>query len=392
MNSSGIIHLGTRYLRRQRGKVVLLVAALSLSIILPFGISIFVKEAESHLRSRARVTPLMLGAQGSSLELVFNGLYFSKPAIATFPIQKSKEVGDLANTIPIYAKFSADGFRIVGTSIDYFRFRNLKTDSGNFMAKLGDCVLGAEVAAELGLGVGDSIISTPEAMFDLAGVYPLKMRITGVLTRSGNADDRAVFCDVKTAWIIEGLAHGHDEVDPKDKKSVLSVDAEGNPVLNASVVQFNEITPDNVGDFHFHGDAGEFPITAAIVIPKDQKSGTILKGRYQESATESVQIADPAVVTDELFSTVFQIRNFVIAALVAVGIATFGIAILVFLLSNKLRVREFLNLRNLGADLSTIRLLVAFEALAVLVISVIVTIALLALLGAIAPGIVRSVL
>ncbi len=392
MNSAGVIHLGTRYLRRQRGKVVLLVAALSLSIVLPFGISIFVKEAESHLRSRARITPLMLGAQGSALELIFNGLYFSKPEIATFPIKKSQEVRDLASTIPVYARFSADGYRIVGTSIDYFRFRGLKAESGNFMTRLGDCVLGAEVAESLGLGPGESIISSPEAMFDLAGVYPLKMRITGVLAPSGNADDRAVFCDVKTAWIIEGLAHGHEEVDPNDKESVLSVDANGNPVLNASVVQFNEITPENVEEFHFHGDSGDFPITAAIVIPKDQKSGTILKGRYQDSSTESVQLADPAVVTDELFSTVFQIRNFVIAALIAVGIATLGISILVFLLSNKLRAREFSNLRNLGADLSTIRLLVAFEAIAVIAASVIVAVALLAVLTGIAPGIVRAVL
>ncbi|NNE92576.1 MAG: ABC transporter permease, partial [Verrucomicrobiales bacterium] len=238
MNTSGILHLGTRYLRRQRGKVVLLVAALSMSIILPFGISIFVKEAETHLRARAKTTPLLLGALGSELELVFNGLYFSKPKVATFAIGEIEKPTDYADTIPVYARFTANEHRIVGTTLDYFEFRGLKPADGTLMTRLGDCVLGAEVAEKTGLGPGDSIVSSPEAMFDLAGVYPLKMRITGVLARSGNADDRAIFCDVKTAWVIEGLAHGHEKPDPENKATVLSIDKNGNPVLNAWVVQY----------------------------------------------------------------------------------------------------------------------------------------------------------
>ena len=64
---------------------------------------------------------------------------------------------------------------------------------------------------KLNVGPGDTIVSTPEQVFDLAGVYPLKMRITGILPQTGGPDDRAVFVDLKTAWIIEGIAHGHEE-------------------------------------------------------------------------------------------------------------------------------------------------------------------------------------
>ena len=31
---------------------------------------------------------------------------------------------------------------------------------------------------------------------------------------------------------------------------------------NASVVQYNEITPDNIDSFHFHGDLSDYPVGA----------------------------------------------------------------------------------------------------------------------------------
>ena len=64
-------------------------------------------------------------------------------------------------------------------------------------------VIGADVAKQLSLKTGDSLISTPETVFDIAGIYPLKMNIVGVLKQSHTPDDRAVFVDLKTAWIIE---------------------------------------------------------------------------------------------------------------------------------------------------------------------------------------------
>ena len=86
MNVSGALHLGLNYLRCQKAKTTLLVGALSVTIFIPFGIRIFVGQAEEQLGARAKSTPLLLGAPGSRLELVFNALYFSKPDIATLPI------------------------------------------------------------------------------------------------------------------------------------------------------------------------------------------------------------------------------------------------------------------------------------------------------------------
>lgn len=387
MNWHGGIQLGMCYLRRHRGKAGLLVAAITLSVFLPLAILLTVRQAEIHLRARAESTPLLLGAAGSPLELVFNGLYFSKPDLGRLTMTEANAPGadGQAAVIPIYARYQARGYRIVGTSLDYFPFRQMMMAEGGMMTRLGDCVAGAEVARALNLKPGSSVISTPEQMFDIAGIYPLKMRVTGILAPLGGPDDRAIFTDLKTSWIIEGIAHGHQE--PKKGSDTVLEDQGDNVALNASVEEYTEVTDTNVRSFHFHGDPGTFPVTGAIILPKDRKAETILLGRYQNVSKGGPQLIRPRDVMTDLFNTVFAVRNLVVAALISVGLASAVIAGLVFMLSNRLRAREFESLANLGAAQGSVRLLVAFEAGFVILTSIAISSILLTLVWVASPWI-----
>jgi len=391
VNLAGILHLGWKHLSRQRVRAALLIAAVSLSLFLPLAVAITVRAAERHLRARAEETPLLLGAPGSPMELAFHALYFNRPEVPVFPIGVAREAGRKGGTrvIPVHARFQARGYRIVGTTLDYFPFRGLEIGGGRMMGTLGDCVLGATVARELGLGPGDKLASSPEQLFDLAGVYPLRMRVTGVLRAAGTPDDRAVFCDVKTAWVIEGIAHGHEEAARQDAAAVLEV-KDGTVALNASIREFQEVTPENRASFHFHGDPESFPVTAAIVLAPDQRRETILLGRYRPGSGATVWMCRPQDVMDELFGTLFRIRDFVVGALAAVGTCAVAITLLVFALSNRLRDEEFRFLVNLGAPRVTVRALLAFEALSVVAGSlVLVAVGTVGLLLVLEPWLIR---
>jgi putative ABC transport system permease protein len=363
MNFSGILFLGLRYLSRNRGKTILLVAAFTLVWLLPSGIGVIVSNVEAQLRARALDTPLVLGQAGSPLELVFNSLYFTKPEIATLTLRDVESVSEsgLANAIPLYARYSAGGSRIVGTSLDYFDYRGFVFADGRNLLRLGECVVGSTVAEKAGLQVGDAVISTPETLFDLAGAYPLKMTVVGILSPTGSPDDQAIFVDLKTSWIIEGLGHGHVEAAKlSDDQKIASPSGDGAVRLNASVVEYNEITSETAADFHFHGDIEDYPVTAAIVVPTDAKNQALIKGRYTEKA--GLQIISPEAEMDELFATVFSVQRVVVRLLLVIGLATMAIGALVFLLSNRLRTEEFRHLRHLGADPLTLTALVVFEA------------------------------
>ncbi len=207
-------------------------------------------------------------------------------------------------------------------------------------------------------------------MFDLAGVYPLKMQVVGVLAPSFTPDDQAIFVDIKTAWILEGLGHGHQDLAaPEAAAAVLT--REGSTITaNASVVQYNEITPENIDSFHFHGDLSGYPLTAVIAVPVSDKSGVILMGRY-EGADELSQIIRPRVVMDELLATVLTVQSFIVTAVVIVASSTVATAILVFMLSIRLRRREITTMMKIGGSRMTVLSVLASEILAVLVISLI---------------------
>jgi putative ABC transport system permease protein len=297
----------------------------------------------------------------------------------------------LAVPIPLYIRHKARGAPIVGTSYEYFRFRNLHVAQGTQVARLGDCVLGANVARRLGLRPGDRLMSDPQNVFDIAGAYPLKMRITGVLAKSRSADDNAVFVDVKTAWVIDGLAHGHQDLARTADESVVLRRDDKKVVANAALMQYAEITDDNIRSFHFHGNPSDFPISAVIALPADRKSEVILIGRYHVN-TAPLQILTPVAVVEELMGMVFRVKRFYDANVALVTVATLLFLALVILLSLRLRQREMQTMFRLGCSrLTMVRLLTA-ELAIILAFSTVITSLLVGLTLYFAAYILRAVM
>jgi len=342
------LYMAWQYLAHHKVKTVILVLSIALIIYLPIGLKVIVDQSSDSLTDRAELTPLVIGAKGSPLELVLNTLYFESK---TPEVMRYAEAGRVsgygATAIPVYARFRVDKQPIIGTTLDYFEFRGLKVVEGRNIVMLGECVLGAVAAERLGVGPGGSVISSPDSVFDIAGTYPLKMSVVGVLERTDSSDDEAVFVDVKTAWVIAGLAHGHQDLSkPEASSQVLK--KEGNVFVgNAAVVQYNEITPDNIDSFHFHGDVSGFPVTAVIAVPRDAKESALLQGKYL-GAEERVQIIRPLDIIDELLETVISVRSYVVMAVIVVGFSTLLTTILVFMLSLRLRQREILTMHRIG--------------------------------------------
>jgi putative ABC transport system permease protein len=290
------------------------------------------------------------------------------PELMTMADVDRIEDSNLALPIPIHAKFQARGYPIVGTTMDYFDFRGLKIANGRSLAIVGEAVLGATVANELELKPGDFLVSSPDNPFDLAGVYPLKMHVVGILAKSHSSDDFAVFVDLKTTWIIEGLGHGHQDLLKNQDASLLLDRTEKEITANAKLRLYTEISEINLDSFHFHGDRSQYRLTASLAVPKDPKSGTLLRGRYVSQDT-LIQIVQPAEVIDGLLQNIFQIKNVIDAIIVLVGIATMLAIVLIFALSLRLRQREMDTVFKLGCRRMTIARLMAAEIVLIIVFS-----------------------
>jgi putative ABC transport system permease protein len=364
------LYIAWKYVNYNKIKTATLAACITLISFLPLSLQLLLEESERQLMSRAVSTPLIVGAKGSALDLVMNTLYFDDEVPELITVEASHRVmeTDLALPIPVYARFQARGNPVVGTTLDYFDFRGLKIAQGRQLAVLGDCVLGAKVAETLGLKPGESLVSSPETLFDLAGVYPLKMKVVGVLEKSHTSDDLAVFVDLKTAWVIQGLGHGHEDVTKLRDPTLVLMRTEKNVAATAKLYHHTEITEKNIDSFHFHGDLAQYPITAVIALPHDEKSGTILRGRYL-SREETQQIVRPQDVIDGLLQNIFRIKNVLDAVISVVALATVLATVLVFALSLRLRQREIQTIFKLGCRRATIARLLTAEIFIIVIMS-----------------------
>ncbi|MGB5279602.1 MAG: ABC transporter permease [Gammaproteobacteria bacterium] len=386
------LYIAWRYVVFNKVRSATLVACITLIAFLPFALQLLLAESQQLLQSRATTTPLLLGARGTALDLVMNSLYFDDEAPDVVTMQAADELAGtgLAYAIPLYVRFQARNHPIVGTTIDYFDFRERNIAQGRMLAMLGECVLGADVAEEYALGPGDTIVSSPETLFDLAGVYPLKMTISGVLERSHTPDDQAVFVDLKTAWVIAGLGHGHEDLSKISDSSVILSRNEDSVTANAKLFKYTQITEANMDSFHFHGDASVYPVTAVMAVPNDAKAATLLRGRYLENRL--YDIVRPTEVVEGLLENIFRIKSVIDSVIAIVGLATALAIILVFALSVRLRQRELNTIFKLGCSRMTAVKLIFAEIVIILLASSIISAGLLYIVDANAGTLVRMLI
>ena len=368
-------YLAWRYLSHHRTRTLILITCLSLLAILPAALHWMLAEGEMHMTARAKSTPLLLGAKGSAVDLTLSALYFTTTTPPRITMAESDKIGQTgwADPLPIYVRFRVRGHPLVGVTLDYFDFRHLVPARGAMLAMLGECVLGADAADNMGLKPGDSLPTTPDNLFDLSGVYPLKLHVAGVLAKSHTPDDQAVFIDLQTAWVIEGLGHGHVVQNPMPLASASGFGQADAISLaqQAKLLTYTEITPENLDTFHFHGDPSTYPISAVIALPHDRRSSTLLKGRYVDNE-EPVQLVQPWETTHGLLENIFRVGVLFDAVLLLVGGATLLALGLVFALSLRLRQREIQTIFLMGCSKTKVLSLVVAEILLIGLASAIV--------------------
>lgn len=375
-------YLAIKYLIFYKFRTLVLVISIGLIIFLPIGLQRLITESEDQMLSRAEETPLVVGSKGSSTDLVINTLYFEQDEIEPIKLSKVTALNStqLGYAIPILSVFKARKFPIVGTDLDYFSFRNLSLREGRNLQYVGECVIGSDVSEKLNLASGDHLISSPENFIDLAGVYPLKMKIVGVLNMSNTSDDRAVFTDLRTNWIIMGLGHGHQDLQKVNDPTLVLKRDSSKVTASSKVFMFNEINTENIESFHFHGSLEDYPITSILFVPNSLKSSTILRGRF-EAKEFSEQIAVPTIVVENLLQTIFRIKHIFNMVFMLVGLATLIIIVLIVILTLRLRKDELYTMFTIGSSRFKTIEIVGFELLLMVLFSVIIALLLYGVTG-----------
>lgn len=384
----GALILATRHLRHHRVRSAIIVACVAASCALPLLVRVLLHDFQQALASRASSTPLLIGSKGNRFDLTMSLLYFRRVEVPplSFADVRHLATNGAGTIIPLNVRFTARRHPLVATSIDYYELRRLRVAAGTLPLQLGDAVIGGRLADQLRLSVGDRLFSDQRELFDISKPPALKLHVVGVLAPSGGPDDEAVFTDIKTAWILEGLSHAHLAATQVPASLVLDR-ATNRIVLSEELIDYNEVTPENIAAFHLHTDDSHLPVTGVIVVPDSVKSATLLSSRINAGRTQQAVV--PMNVVDDLLAYVFRLQVLFAAVSTLVGLLTLALIVLVTALSIRVRSRELETLRRIGVARGTIIAMFGWEIALLLALGATVALISVGLVSLAAPDLVK---
>ena len=310
-----------------------------------------------------------MGAKGDRFDLILNSLFFRGSSTNKISIRDyqllSKENRGLA--VPLNLGFSAKEFPLVGTTPEYFEARNLLIKSGTLPLRNGEVTLGYSCAKKLGLDTGGFILTDQVNLYDLSASYPIRLKISGVLEKSNTADDEALFVNLQSSWIIEGIGHGHIKLDENTSKENVLSESKTSITANSSLENYIEITDLNINQFHFHEEKHNLPISSVLIFSSNFKDRTILKGKYNQHLR--LQPLIPSETANEILNVIFKIENLLNASFILSGLAATLFLITLILLSLQLRKNEFKTLHLIGCDRLTVFFLYIGELIILITMS-----------------------
>ena len=97
------------------------------------------------------------------------------------------------------------GFRIVGTTHEYFNAFHLQLDRGTLFQSDFQAVVGSEIAERTGLKIGDSFLSGHGFVSDSLNLHDHQDQhflVSGVLRPTGGLADRLIFVSISSYWTL----------------------------------------------------------------------------------------------------------------------------------------------------------------------------------------------
>jgi putative ABC transport system permease protein len=339
-----IVGLATRSLYNRRGTALLTVASIAISVALLLGVEKIRTEARGSFASTISGTDLIVGARSGDINLLLYSVFRIGNATNNISWRSYQDITsrpEVEWAIPISLGDSHRGFRVMGTTQDYFqhyrfaRNRQLELTEGKAFATVFEAVLGANVAQELGYRVGDPIVIAHGAGATSFMEHDDKpFTVAGVLARTGTPVDRTVHVS------LEGVEAIHVDWQRGARMPGANVSAE-------AVLQM-DLQPE--------------AITAFLLGLKSRMATFGLQRAINEYAEEPLLAIIPGVALQQLLELVGVVEIALLAVslcVVAAGLIGMLTAILTSL--NERR-REMAILRAVGARPWQVLMLILSEA------------------------------
>ncbi|RWU08345.1 ABC transporter permease [Pedobacter chitinilyticus] len=317
-------------------------------------------QIEDKLAKNSKDIDLVVGAKGSPLQLILSSIYYIDFPTGNIPMNEAKKLMRnpfVKRAVPLALGDNYNGVRIVGTDSNYISLYGLKLQNGNFWKADLEATIGANVAKEQNLKVGDTF-------FGGHGLTEMKdehkdhaYKVVGILEPQQNVTDNLILTAIGSVWKMH-----EEEVFPHaDDTELIKSHKNGTPY-------HGEKTEAD----HSHDEDREF--TSLLIQYRSPMAVAMFPQMVNQ--TTNMQAASPAQESTRLFS------------LIGVGVDTLQwFAVLIMLIAaisvfvnlyNSLKERSYdlAIMRTLGASKGKLFSLIILEGLILTLIGTIIGIAL----------------
>ncbi|MGH1490196.1 MAG: ABC transporter permease [Acidimicrobiales bacterium] len=343
-----LLRIAFKSARFRRTSLLLTVFSIAISVTLLLGVDKIRKETKTSFLNTVSQTDLIVGARSGPTNLLLYSVFRIGNATNNVTWDSYQEIAtmdEVAWTIPISLGDSHRGFRVMGTTGDYFEHyryaggKPLTLEVGQPFDEVYDAVLGADVARSLGYELNDEIIlSHGLVAVDFADHDDKPFTVVGVLDKTGTPVDRTVHVS------LAGIEAIH--VDWQDGgRSAVTLDAE-------QVLKF-DLTPTSI---------------TAFMVGLDNRVLTFRMQRdINDYEDEPLTAIIPGATLAEFWRTISVVEQvlFVISGFVLVA-GLLGMLTTILSTLNERR-REIAVLRAVGARASHVVQLIVLETLLVVV-------------------------
>jgi putative ABC transport system permease protein len=211
-----LLALAWRYLWARPLVAALNLALLALGVAAMSFVVIVSEQVERSVQRDLAGIDLVVGAKGSPLQLILAGVFHLDVPTGNIPLDSIRTLREhplVERVVPLSLGDSVQGFRIVGTTLQYPALYGMQLADGAFWTDTLQAVLGADVAAETQLALGATFIGTHGLGVGGEAHGDTPYTVTGRFARCGCVLDRLVLTSLESVWAVHETATAVDEED-----------------------------------------------------------------------------------------------------------------------------------------------------------------------------------
>lgn len=348
-------------LQNRRYTAILTIISVAISTFVLLGVEHIRHEAKENFSKTVSGVDLIVGARTSQLNLLLYSVFHIGNPTNNISWQSYRELADdpkVAWTIPISLGDSHQGYRVMGTTDDFFmRFRfgkniALSFSEGEAFSQLFDVVLGAEVAKKLNYRVGDPILlahGLGRISFSMHDDKPFSVK--GILRPTGTPADHTLYIS------LQGMEAIH--LDWRD-----GVKMPGKKVSDSDIEAL-DLTPKS--------------ITAFMIGLQSKMAIFSVQRHINQYPKEPLLAILPGITLTELWQMMNSMENTLrLISILVLFSSLLGLSTML-LSSIRERQREIAVMRAIGASPLFVFLIIQIEALMITLVGIIVAIVVLAI-------------